>query len=62
MLGVFEGEADEEFQVGFYVLDEDIMYLEREVQSAKPISPSEARNSHDLTHISAMPPLQTLTQ
>jgi hypothetical protein len=28
-----KGEANEEFQIGFYVLDEDIMYLEEEVQS-----------------------------
>jgi hypothetical protein len=33
VLRVFEGEADEEFRVGFYVLDEDIMHLEEEVQS-----------------------------
>ena len=33
ILRVFESEADEEFQVGFYVLDEDITYLEEEVQS-----------------------------
>jgi hypothetical protein len=36
VLWVFEGEADEEFQVGSYVLDEDIMYLEGEVQSCPP--------------------------
>ena len=33
VLRVIAGEADEEFQPGFYVLDEDIMYLEKELQS-----------------------------
>jgi hypothetical protein len=59
---VFEGEAHEEFQVGFYVFDEYIMYLGGNYSPATPSSPSQARNSHDPTQISRMPPLQTLTQ
>ena len=62
MLWVFEGEADEEFQVGFYVPDEDIMYLEGELQSCHAKLSQPGANSHDPTQISGMPPLQTLTQ
>jgi hypothetical protein len=41
---MLEGEANAEFQVGFYVLDQEIMHIEAEVRSCSAkLSPSGAR-------------------
>jgi hypothetical protein len=44
VLRIIAGGVDEEFQAGFYVLDEDIMYIEEELQSlTNKLSPVAAK-------------------